>query len=53
MSLTILECRNAKPQTKKYKLFDGKGLYLEIRPNGAKYWRLKYRFLGKEKLLAL
>ncbi len=53
MSLTILECRNAKPQTKKYKLFDGKGLYLEVRPNGAKYWRLKYRFLGKEKLLAL
>lgn len=53
MALTNLKCQNAKPESKKYKLFDGKGLYLEIRPNGAKYWRLKYRFLGKEKLLAL
>ncbi len=53
MTLTNIKCQHAKPETKKYKLFDGKGLYLEVRPNGAKYWRLKYRFLGKEKLLAL
>lgn len=53
MALNNLKCQNAKPGDKKYKLFDGKGLYLEVRPNGAKYWRLKYRFLGKEKLLAL
>jgi integrase len=33
--------------------FDGGGLYLEVRPTGARYWRLKYRFGGKEKLLAL
>ena len=33
--------------------FDGGGLYLEVKPNGARYWRLKYRFGGKEKLLAL
>ena len=32
---------------------DGHGLYLEVMPNGSKYWRLKYRFLGKEKRLAL
>ena len=35
------------------KLFDGGGLYLLARPNGARYWRLKYRFAGKEKVLAL
>jgi hypothetical protein len=36
-----------------YKLADGGGLYLLINPNCAKYWRLKYRYLGKEKVLAL
>ena len=34
-------------------MFDGGGLYLEIRPNGSKWWRLKYRFGGKEKRLSL
>lgn len=53
MKLTNLKCQNAKPKEKKYKLFDGRGLYLEIRPNGAKYWRMKYHYLGTEKLLAL
>lgn len=43
----------AKPKAKKYKLADGEGMYLEISPNGSKYWRLKYRFHNKEKLLAL
>ncbi len=51
--LTDTTCRNAKPKEKPYKLADGGGLYLLINPNGAKHWRLKYRFLGKEKLLAL
>lgn len=51
--LTTKECENAKPGTKPYKLSDGSGLYLLIHPNGSKYWRLKYRFLNKEKLLAL
>lgn len=36
-----------------YKLADGGGMYLEVMPNGSKYWRLKYRFAGKEKRLAL
>lgn len=42
-----------KPKDKPYKLADGGGLYLLIKPNGGKYWRLKYRVAGKEKLLAL
>ena len=44
---------NAKPGPKKYRLFDGGGLYLEVAPNAGKYGRLKYRFGGKEKRLAL
>ena len=51
--LTAVEIRNAKPRGKPYKLFDGAGLYLEVTPYGARYWRLKYRFGGKEKRLAL
>lgn len=45
--------RNAKPKDKPYKLGDKKGLFLLIHPNGSKYWRMKYRYGGKEKLLAL
>jgi integrase len=45
--------KQAKPQDKPRKLADGGGLHLLIQPNGAKYWRYKYRFAGKEKLLAL
>lgn len=51
--LTIKEIEAAKPKAKAYKLADGSGLYLEVMPSGAKYWRLKYRILGKEKRLAL
>ena len=47
------QCRSAKAETKAQKLADGGGMYLHVMPNGNKYWRLKYRFLGKEKLLAL
>lgn len=53
MPLTNTQCQNAKPKEKPYKLADGGGMYLEITPNGSKYWRLKYRWLGKEKRLAL
>jgi hypothetical protein len=45
--------RQAKPGAKACKLFDGGGLYLLIAPTGGKLWRLKYRFEGREKLLAL
>lgn len=53
MKLTDIACRSAKPKEKPYKKADGGGLYLYIKPDGAKYWRLKYYFLGTEKLMAL
>jgi integrase len=53
--LSDTQCRTAKPDPsgKMRKLFDGGGLFLKIYPNGSKFWRLKYTFAGKEKLLAL
>ncbi|MCL9851186.1 tyrosine-type recombinase/integrase [Ralstonia solanacearum P673] len=53
MPLTDTAIRNTKPAEKPIKLFDGGGLFLHITPAGQRYWRLKYRFAGKEKLLAL
>ncbi|EFP64432.1 Putative prophage CPS-53 integrase [Ralstonia pickettii] len=53
MPLTDTAIRNTKPADKPIKLFDGGGLFLHITPAGQRYWRLKYRFAGKEKLLAL
>lgn len=53
MKLTNTTCKNAKPLEKQYKLFDGGGLYLLVKPGGAKHWRLKYRIHGSEKLLAI
>ncbi|TDK23428.1 DUF4102 domain-containing protein [Luteimonas aestuarii] len=52
MPLTDTALRKAKPTDKTQKLFDGGGLFLEITPAGGKRWRQKYRFAGKEKLLA-
>jgi integrase len=51
--LTDPKIRQAKPAEKPYKLFDGGGLFLLVQTGGSKLWRLKYRFGGKEKLLAL
>jgi integrase len=53
MPLSDPACKNAKPKDKPYKLADEKGMFLLINPNGSKYFRLKYRFAGKEKVLAL
>src|SRR5580704_13606668 len=53
MPLTSTAVSNAKPRDKTKKLFDGRGLYLEVSPAGGKWWRLKYRFDGKEKRLSL
>jgi integrase len=53
MPLTDTAIRNAKPGAKSVKMFDGAGLYLEVTPAGGKLWRLKYRFMGAEKRLAL
>jgi integrase len=53
MPLTNVAVRAAKPKDKTYRLSDEKGMYLEVTAAGGRYWRFKYRFLGKEKLLAL
>jgi hypothetical protein len=53
MALSDTQCKNAKPKEKPYKLADEKGMFLLINPNGSKYFRLKYRFASKEKVLAL
>ena len=52
MKLTVRQIDTAKPKEKPYKLSDGGGLYLEVTTNGSRYWRLKYRYAGKEKRLA-
>lgn len=53
MPLSDIKIKAAKPIDKDYKLADEKGLFLLIKKNGSKYWRLKYRYGGKEKLLAI
>lgn len=53
MSLTNVSVINAKPKGIPYKLSDEKGLYLHVMPKGGKYWRMAYRWRGKQKTLAL
>jgi integrase len=53
MALTDVKVKHANAKEKDYKLSDSKGLYLLVTKTGSKYWRLKYRFLSKEKVLAL
>jgi len=53
MKLTNTACKNAKPKEKPYKMTDGAGMFLQVMPNGSKYWRLKYRFGNRERNLAL
>lgn len=50
--LTDTRIRNAKPQAKPFKLTDAKGLFLEVKPSGAKLWRYRYRIDGKENVFA-
>ncbi|ELP2457966.1 DUF4102 domain-containing protein, partial [Salmonella enterica] len=52
MMLNARKVEAAKGKEKSYKLFDGGGLYLQVEPNGSRYWRMKYRFAGKEKRLS-
>jgi hypothetical protein len=49
--LSDARIRNAKPHETPYKMHDGAGLYLHVQTNGSKYWRLKFRYLGKEESL--
>ncbi|EFH9148119.1 TPA: tyrosine-type recombinase/integrase [Escherichia coli] len=53
MALTDIKVRTVKPADKPFKLTDGEGMHLLVNPNGSKYWRLQYRFSGKQKMLAL
>lgn len=53
MPLTDIKVRNAKPADKQYKLADTAGLYLLVKSNGARLWRLKYRIAGKENVYAI
>jgi len=53
MPITDVLIKSARPSGKALRLFDGGGLYLEVVPSGSKYWRLKYRYAGREKRLAL
>jgi len=52
-TLTDLVVRKAAPGPKPIRLYDGRGLYLEVAPAGGKWWRFKYRFGGKENALPL
>jgi integrase len=53
MSLTDMKCRSARPQDRAVRLYDERGLYLEVSPSGGRWWRFKYRFAGREKRLSL
>jgi integrase len=53
MPLTDTAVRRSAAKKKPYKMFDAGGLFLLVMPNGGKWWRFKYRFNGKEKLLSL
>ncbi|OCC23273.1 hypothetical protein MB02_11550 [Croceicoccus estronivorus] len=52
MALSDTKARKAQPAERDYKLGDSGGLFLLVRPGGSKLWRMKYRFVGKEKLLS-
>ena len=51
--LSAMQVKQSKPKAATYRLSDGRGLNLEVRPNGSKYWRLFYRHQKKQKTLAL
>ncbi|EJS95740.1 hypothetical protein KU73_03735 [Pectobacterium wasabiae] len=51
--LTDTQCRTAKPKEKLYRLNDFNGLYLEVKPNGKKAWRYRFKLNGKSSMFAL
>jgi len=52
MALTDIQLRNAKPAVKDYSITDGQGLSIQITKSGGKWWRFRYRFIGKPKLMS-
>jgi integrase len=52
MPMTFVALENAKPRDRPYKLSDGDGLHLLIKPNGSKLWRFRYQFMGLEKMIS-
>ena len=53
MALTDTQLRNAKPEAKDYTITDGQGLSILITSTGGKWWRFRYRHLGKSKLMSM
>ena len=53
MPLTDIKIRQAKATDRALKLADAAGLYLDVRPNGSKLWRYRYRIAGRENLYAI
>ncbi|EDM6247648.1 integrase [Salmonella enterica subsp. enterica serovar Muenchen] len=53
MPLNARQVETCKPKEKEYKLFDERGLYLLVKPNGSRYWRMKFHFGGKERKLSI
>ncbi|HPH66891.1 MAG TPA: integrase arm-type DNA-binding domain-containing protein, partial [Kofleriaceae bacterium] len=53
MRLSDAKVKSLRPKAMPYKVSDGQGLYVQVAPTGKRLWRYKYRFAGKEKLLAL
>jgi len=53
MPLSDLQIRKVKPKDKPFRLGDGLGLHLMVKPNGSKLWQFRFRYMGKEKLLSL
>ena len=53
MALTDLQIKQLKPKEKRYTVSDGRGLILEVHPNGAKYWILRFKVNGREKRKSL
>ncbi|MFP4452993.1 MAG: Arm DNA-binding domain-containing protein [Desulfobacterales bacterium] len=53
INLTDVAVKGTKPGTRTFRLADGKGLYVEVTPQGSKLWRYRYRFKGKQKTFAI
>ncbi len=50
---TDIEARHAKPKEKMYRISIGNGFCFQVNPDGSKYWRLRYRYGGKEQMISI